>query len=550
MFTIDASTSSSDLLNLLLKNRQVKLADVNSFTHPPSPRQIDSKEFAINQNNLDKAKDRINTAIKNKENILIYGDYDVDGITSTAILWNVLNQKGAKVLPFVPDRHLDGYGVKAKSFFKFESKKKIKFDLLITVDNGIVAKKELDRIIKKGTDVIVVDHHVAGDKLPSSIIKIHSTKVAGAALSWLLAKEISKDADLGLAALGTVTDCLPLIGINRSLVYHGLRSLRSKPSPGIEKLIQISSANQELLSSTDLGFVLGPRINAVGRLSDPTDALRLLCSSSLNQASKFAKILDQHNRQRQSLQQKSIRLAKEQVDPKSSDKLLFIADKSFHPGIIGLVAGRLTEQHYLPSIIIAIDGPIAKGSCRSIKELDIVQSLRQLSDLFVDLGGHPGAAGFTIETKNIPQFKKKITKIINKELAKKELKPSTFIDAQMKLSAVTVENCKLIEKLQPYGMGNPEPLFLIKDVRVTDKRLLGSKKEHLKLKVDDPQTPIKENVITRFNNSFTIDIIAFRQGDSAKDLKVGDLITITARLNLNVWNGFTTPQLIVKEILS
>lgn len=547
MLIVDSSTSPSDLLNLLLKNRQVKSEDLDLFLNPPSPLKVPAKDFGIDQKNLDKAKDKIKNAIKNKKNILIYGDYDVDGITATAILWNSLKKIGAKVLPFVPDRHLDGYGIKAKSFFKFEKKIKAKFDLLITVDNGIVAKKELDKIIKAGTEIIVVDHHVAGEKLSKEIITIHSTKISGAALSWLLSKELNKEADLGLAALGTVADCLPLIGINRNLVHHGLKSLRSNPSPGIKKLINISSANQESLSSTDLGFILGPRINAVGRLSDPTDALRLLCSSSVNQASKFATILDQHNLKRRTLQQTSVRLAKKQVDPKSSDKLLFIADKSFHPGIIGLIAGRLTEQYYLPSIIIAIDGLLAKGSCRSIKELDMVKTLRELSDLFVDLGGHPGAAGFTIETKNIPELKKKLTKLINKKLSDKILKATTFIDAEMKLSAVTIKNCQLMKKLEPFGMGNPEPLFIFKDLRITDKRLLGSKKEHLKLKVDDPQTSKKENITTRFVPN--IDIIAFRQADSAQALKVGDLVSVTARLNLNIWNGYTTPQLIVKEIL-
>lgn len=549
MITIDNSTSPSDFLSLLLKNRQIKEVNIDSFIYPPSPLKLPSKDFDINQENLDKAKDRIKLAIKNKENILIYGDYDVDGITATAILWNALKQLEAKILPFIPDRHLDGYSIKAKSFFKFEKKNKINFDLLITVDNGIVAKKELDQILKAGTEIIVVDHHVAGDKLSKEIITIHSTKISGASLSWLLAKEINKNADLGLAALGTVTDCLPLKGINRGIVYHGLKSLRSNPSPGIEKLIYISSANQKSLSSTDLAFILGPRINAIGRLSDPTDALRLLCSTSLNQASKFAAILDQHNRQRQALQRTSVRIAKKQVDPKFSDKLLFIADKSFHPGIIGLIAGRLTEQYYLPSIIIAIDGSLAKGSCRSIKELNMVKTLREFSHLFVDLGGHPGAAGFTIKTKNIPQLKKKITKLINKNLSDKKLKADTFIDAQMKLSAVTVKNCQLMKKLEPFGMGNPEPLFILKDIRITDKRLLGSKKEHLKLKVDDPETTKKENITTHLNNSPNIDIIAFRQGDSGQDLKVGDLITVIACLNLNIWNGYTTPQLIVKEIL-
>lgn len=528
--TIDKNTSSADFLKLLLKNRHINSKDILNFFNPVHPKTLDVFEFGINQKHLNQTIDRIKEAIDKKQNILIYGDYDVDGITATAILWQVLYQHQAKVLPFVPDRECDGYGIKADSFFKFATKNNLKFDLLITVDNGIVASKELQKIIDSEVDVIVVDHHVSNLPLPKSVITVHSTKVSGSALSWIVAKEIDKNADLGLAAFGTITDCLPLNNINRNIVYHGLRSLRLNPNHGIKKLIQISGAKQESLSTYDLGFILGPRINAVGRLSNPTDALRLLCSSSSNQASKFTQILDKFNKDRQILQQESIDLAQQKVK-NNKDKLIFIADKSFHPGIIGLIAGRLTEKYYLPSIILNIGDGIAKGSCRSIKELNIIDSLRQVSDLFIDLGGHSGAAGFSIDPKNISKFKKSITQIINQKLDGLDLKPDIFIDAEMKLDAVTVKNCKLIQKLEPFGIENPQPLFLFKEVKITQKRLLGSNQEHLKLKLN------------------TIDAIAFKKGDLAKDLNVGDLVNITAHLNLNIWNGNTSPQLVVKDIL-
>ena len=208
-----------------------------------------------------------------------------------------------------------------------------------------------------------------------------------------------------------------------------------------------------------------------------------------------------------------------------------MSDESFLPGIIGLIAGRLTEKHYLPSIVISVADKVSKGSCRSIKELNIIETLREVSDLFIDLGGHSGAAGFSIATKNISKLKTQITKIINKKLEGRELKPEKLIDAEMKLNAVTLKNCRLVQKLQPFGIGNLEPLFLFKGLQITQKRLLGSKQEHLKL------------------NFSGLDAIAFKKGELDKDIKVGDIVDIIAKLNINTWGSSVSPQLIVNDIL-
>jgi len=540
MIIIDKNTSDKEFIDLLLHNRKITNDKKQEFLSPSSPQTFSPKDFGINLNDFKKAVDRINQAIIKKENILIYGDYDVDGITATAILWQVLYQKGANVFPFVPDRETDGYGIKANSFFRIQTNQKKSFDLLITVDNGIVAQNELEKIIESGTQVVVIDHHVANKPLPKNLYKVHSTLTSGSVLSWIVANQINPQADLGLAALGAVADCVSLNNINRNIVYHGLQSLRLNPNPGIKKLIQISGAKQDSLTTYDLGFVFGPRINAVGRLSNPTDALRLLCSQNSAQANKYVTVLNDYNKERQVIQQDSLVLAQEIIN--INNKILFAAESSFHPGIIGLIAGRLTEKYYLPSIIISLGELVSKGSCRSIKELNIIETLREFSDLFIDLGGHAGAAGFSIKTKNIPTLEAKITKFVNNKLAMVTLKPEKFIDAQMKLNAVTVKNCQLVKKLEPFGIDNPDPVFQFSDLRVTDIRLLGQNQEHLKLKVDDPSTPKNENII--------LDSIAFKKGDIGKNIKVGDTISFTAKLNLNLWNGKLSPQLIVNDILS
>jgi len=532
MLCIDHSTSETEILEILLKNRQIKSSDIDSFLKPTSPEKLESKDFGVAQKKLFQAVEVIQKYLDDKKNILIYGDYDVDGITATAILWQVLYKNGANVTPFVPDREVDGYGIKAKSFFRIQQEKNLHFDLLITVDNGIVAGKELLPILESGTQIVVIDHHVINNPLPKSILAVHSTQTSGSVLSWIVASQLDKTADLGLAALGAVADCMPLNTINRNIVFHGLQSLRLQPNHGIKKLIEVSGSKQDSLTTYDLGFILGPRINAVGRLSNPTDALRLLCSQTAQQASKFVAILDGYNKERQTLQQESLTLAEKNI--KTDDKLLFIADKSFHPGVIGLIAGRLTEKYYLPSIVISLDDKISKGSCRSIKELNIIETLREFSDLFVDLGGHAGAAGFSIKTRNIGIMKAQLTKFINQKLSGCELKPEKFIDAEMKLNAATVKNCRLIKKLEPFGVGNLDPVFLFKQVRVVEKRLLGANKDHLKLKVGDSM----------------VDTIAFKKGEYDSKIKVGDLIDFTANLSLNIWNGYTSPQLVVKDILS
>lgn len=529
--TIDRHTSQNDLLAILLKNRGLKTADVKDFFNPPHPKTLS----LVNQTLLNK----IRQTILDAENILIYGDYDVDGITSTTILFQAIQKIHPKVTAFIPHRQRDGYGFKYSSFTRFEAESNQSFDLLITVDNGIVASKDLDKVLKIGKKIIVIDHHVVSDALDPAIVTVHSTITSGSVLTWFVAVSLDSQADLGLAALGAVADCVPLQKLNRSIVYHGLQSLRLNPSLGIKKLIEISRAKQDSLSTYDLGYLIGPRINAVGRLSDPDDAFHLLSATSSSQASQYAKILDNYNQDRQSLQADHLLEAEKLIKP--GHKVIIIASKNFSPGIIGLVSGRLLEKYYLPTITISIEDGFAKGSCRSIPELNIIEKLRQLGPVFVDLGGHAGAAGFTIETKKILQFQKKFQKLIDDFFKNVDLEPSISADAVMKLNALTLKNCQLVQKLEPFGIGNEKPFFLFKDVRITAKSLLGQNGDHLKLTLDDPDTKFPENI--------KADALAWKKGELDKCLKVGDLVDIVASLDVNIWQNRSYPQLVVKEII-
>jgi single-stranded-DNA-specific exonuclease len=532
---INSQISTQDLVAQLLANRHISSDQVGQFLHPPTPQTI---PHALK---LKKAATLIKTLVKQGKNILIYGDYDVDGITATALLWQALSQLKANVTPYIPDRHLDGYGFKAKSFIRLQKEKGIIFNLLITADNGIVAQTEFQKLNQK-LQIIVVDHHLPSAEPLSVAAKVHSTKLSAAGLAWFLADNLTHNADLGLAALGTVADSMPLVGSNRSLVVHGLNSLRVNPNPGIKKLIETCRIKQDSLSTYDLGFIIGPRINAVGRLSNPMDALRLLCAPNSQTAAKYVDTLNTFNQDRQQLQTQMLEQAESSYDQQpGKDCLIFVSSPEFHQGIIGLIAGRLTEKYYLPSVVISqVDG-IAKGSCRSIPEVNIIDTLRRFDDLFEDLGGHAAAAGFSIKPQNIPKLQKKLTKYLNQQLQKVNLTPHLEIDAPMALSAVTVKNFRAIQTLEPFGLGNPKPLFLFSSVSVLSKRLVGTTGDHLKLKLDDPSTPNWENVGT--------DAIAFRQGSIESQIKPGQLVDVVASLDVNYWNGQNYPQLIVKDIV-
>lgn len=546
---IAQNTTPGELLGILLKNRQITQKNLDEFLHPVMPQPQSLADF-ISTNQLYKAAKRIQQAIDNQENILIYGDYDVDGISSTAVLYQSLLRAGAQVTPFIPNREQDGYGINSRSFFDLQDKNHTSYPLLITVDNGIVAAKEIAKITKKNTDVIIVDHHLPDKLKPPAFAVIHSLQFSGSLLAWILATQFDPQADLGLAILGLVSDCLSLTGLNRNFVIFGLKSLQQHPCLGIQHLIQVSGAKQSQLSVYDLGFLIGPRLNAIGRLSSPANALKLLTTTDPDEASKLAQSLDRYNQDRQSLQQESLDLAERQFNPSrdvaryvstNKNKLLFAAHQSFNQGIIGLIASNLTEKYYLPSVIISLSPEVSKGSCRSIKELNIIEALRQYSHLFLDLGGHAGAAGFSLKTKLVPKLEKSLKKFISQKLSRLDLSPSVEVEAEMKLSAAKTANFHAIQKLQPFGIGNPEPLFLFKNVTISQHRLVGSTGNHLKLRLDDPSTPRRENIPT--------EAIAFKKGQLDGQLRVGDRVDIIARLDLNTWNNTSTPQLIVKEII-
>ncbi|RLC35498.1 single-stranded-DNA-specific exonuclease RecJ [Candidatus Shapirobacteria bacterium] len=529
---IGVKTSQKEIWKILLKNRGIKEVDIKAFTKVAEADKLKIEDFGISKKSFEKSLARIEKAIKNKEKVLIYGDYDVDGITATAILWLVLKEKGVEVWPFIPDRQKDGYGLKYESFKRFEKEKNIKFDLLITVDNGIVAHRQIKKIKKEGTDIVIIDHHQKKKEKIKVEGIVHSTKTSASVLSWLMARQIDKKADLGLASLGAVADCVPLLGVNRRVVYWGLKYIKTKPNPGIKKLLAKAKVDLNKISSYHMSYIIGPRINAVGRLGDATDALRLLCSRDQISLDKYTTKLNQMNYERQKLQKGLIKNALIKAKD-NQDKVIIVIDEKYHLGIIGLIAGRLSQEYDLPTIVISKSKDISKASCRSIKELNIIKSLRQVEDLLVELGGHKGAAGFSIETKKIAKFEKKIKHIINQSLEKYEGEKRIEVEAEMDIEAIDLKMARLMEKLEPTGIDNPKPLFYLKEVELVAKRKIGKDGSHLKMILSKKM----------------VDGIAFSQAKIFEKIKTGNKLDMVASLDVNDWGGRQKVQLMIKEIV-
>jgi len=535
-----------EIINHILRRRGIE--DRRAFFDPPSPLKIDLAAAGISRKEAEKAKKRIYLAKERKEKILIYGDYDADGITATAILWETLWGQGFDVFPYIPQRE-EGYGLKKEVVAKIK-KKYPRLGLVITVDNGITAHKEIEGLKNQGIDVIVADHHVKEKTFPPAVAIVWSKKICGAAVSWFLAREFSSSAGekLSLAAIGTVADLMPLLGVNRALVKYGLRSLRRTRRVGILSLLQEAGLEKENLGSFHLGFVLGPRLNAMGRLAEAMDSLRLLCTTDGGRAQLLARRLGKVNRQRQDMAQKMFLQAQQEIIKTGQDKdnLLLVAADNFHPGLVGLVAGKLTEEFYRPAVVIAKgeDG-LSKASARSIEEFNIIRALRKQEKKLLAVGGHSRAAGFTLKTAQISSLQKELKKEADRQLKDKKLAARLTIDAAVRFSDLNLSLYEEIEKLAPFGLGNSCPIFATTGVIIEAIRRVGRDKNHLKLILDDPLTRKIEETPALFSSAHQ-EAIGFGQGERV--LKVGEKIDVAYSLLVNEWGGRRKLELKIEDI--
>lgn len=536
-----------DIVDILLKNRGLKTKkDIADFLTPPDAFALPAADVDIDKRSLTNALKRIQRAIVSKESVVVYADYDADGISAGAIMWETLYGLGARVMPYIPHRVEEGYGLSIKGLDAVAAQ----YDpsLVITVDHGITAKEKVAYAKKLGIDVIVTDHHVKPKQLPDCTI-VHTTKLSGAGVSWFVAKELLQGQALkekgltlatsellALAAIGTIADMVPLVGPNRSIVKHGLAAINKTHRVGLEALIADAGLEKGTVGTHEVSHMLAPRLNAMGRIEHALDALRLLCTKQKEKAVLLAQKLGLTNRERQQLTQETLAHASDLLKGEALRKLLFVVHESYNQGVIGLVAGKLVEEFYRPAIVVAKGEVYSKASARSINGFNIVEAIRSCSDILVDVGGHPMAAGFTVETKYLGELEKRLEELANKELTEEKLTRMLRVDAEVPLERVTPQLWQQLTRLEPYGFGNPEPVFVSRAVKVVDMRLVGADGKHLKLRIMNSESGIM------------VDAIGFGLGEFYDKLKSETLIDIAYTIDMNEWNGNKSLQLKLKDI--
>ena len=545
------------VIKILLGNREIKTKkEIGEFLDPKIE-TVTAKSVGIDDRNLKKAIARIKLAIKNKEQIVVFGDYDVDGICGTAILWETLNSLHAKVMPYIPHRIDEGYGLSETGIKNLELKIK-NCKLIITVDNGIVANKAVDFANEQSIDVIITDHHVpsnpsTGSGLPKALAIVHTTKLCGTGVAWLLAQQFIihnsefriNDKHLELVALATVADLVPLKWSNRTLLKFGLEELRKTKRVGLLELFKESGLEKESIGVYEIGHMIAPRLNAMGRLEYAMDSLRLICTNNQKRAENLARLLGSTNKERQDLTLQAVLHAKDYVVSQRAKlkSLLFIAHESYEQGVIGLVAGKMVEEFYRPSIVVSIGEKYSKASARSISGFNIIEFIREHSSYLVDAGGHPMAAGFTVETAKLLELQKTLEDraelLIDKDLLTRSLK----IDCELSLSFVDLNLYEALQKLGPFGMGNPEPTFISRSVVVEDVRLVGAEGKHLKFKFRIPASQRGEQ-----NSEFRIEGIGFGMGETSTKIHIGEKVDIVYTIDENEWNGEKRLQLKIKDL--
>ncbi len=523
-----------DIISILLSNRGLKTRkQQEEFLNPKPPDKLTAKEVGISLAQLKKAISRIKKAVKNNHKIIIYGDYDTDGVCATAILWEAIYKLGANVMPFIPKRK-EGYGMKVT---RLEQMAKEGVNLIITVDQGIVAIKQAQKAKDLGLDLIITDHHVPGSQKPESLAIVHTTKLSGSGVAWFLAKHLGDETGLDLATIGTVADVVPLIGPNRSLVKYGLESVKKTKRVGLLSLYEIAGISPQLIDTYEIGYFIGPRLNASGRMDDPLESLRLICTKDKNRAGDLAKKIEEKNRQRQALTEQFVAHARNlwlTSDGKSA--LIFLQDKSYEEGVIGLVARELMEEFYRPAVVLAPRENHWVASARSIEEFNIIEAIRTCADLLGPHGGHPRAAGFSIEESKIEILRQRLIELAENKLDKEKLKPTLKIDTELNLEDLNLTLYDQLVALAPFGEGNPQPVFASRKVRVVDAHLVGNGSQHLKLNLKSQISNVK------------FDAIAFNMGGLYNQLSPEKPVDIAYNLTVDEWNGRRRLELKLKDI--
>lgn len=530
------------LADILLARGLKTAQDVQLFLHPSWEHLHDP--FLLKDMRL--AVERIQKAIDNGEKIRIYGDYDADGVCSTTLLFQALQSLKAHVDYYIPDRFREGYGLHRHAL---QAAKEEGVQLVITVDTGITAVDEATYARELGLDLIITDHHEPPATLPDAFAVINPkqpqctypfSQLAGVGVAFKLVQALCEHTPkqwLDLVALGTIADLVPLIGENRLLATFGLEQMNRRQQYGLAALAEVAGIEGEI-SARDVGFLLGPRINASGRLQSATKAVSLLLAEEMETARQIADELNQINQERQRLVQEISEeaIAEVEANPEMHQQVIVVANEGWHEGVIGIVASRLVEQFYRPAIVLNIDPNtgMAKGSARSIEGFHMVEALRAAAEHLERFGGHTMAAGMTLPSEKIPALRQTLSAYAEQTLSEEDYRPISMVDAALSLRDVTPELVAQLERLAPFGVDNPPPLLLLRESAIGRIQVVGAYKDTLKLQLVQGQS--------------TLTAIGFQQGTLAEEITTGAHVQIVGELQVNEWNGRKQLQVLLHDM--
>ena len=496
-------------------------------------------------NDMEKAVERIEKAITNGEHILVFGDYDADGVSSTVVMVSALRQKGANVSFYIPNRFSEGYGPNEQAF---RLAKEQGVSLIITVDTGISALYEAKIAKQLGIDLIITDHHEPGPMLPEAYATIHPKispnypfkHLAGVGVAFKLAHALIGRVPyewLDVVAIGTIADLVPLQDENHLLARLGIEQLRQTDRLGLQALCKQCGVSHTAVTEDTIAFMIGPRINAAGRLDCADPAVQLLLTTDAHEAHMLAEQIDAMNRERQQLvndmTEEAIQLV-EQHDV--DDRVLVVAKEGWNVGVIGIVASRLVERFYRPTIILSVDREkgVAKGSARSIEGFDLFANLSECRDILPHFGGHPMAAGMTLSVHDIDELRRRLNEAAKQQLTAEHFVPVTHVDLRCSISDVSIELIEQMNRLAPFGMGNPKPRVLLENVQLDTLRKIGTDQNHLKLLLAE--------------NGKTLEAIGFGFGHVGDEIAPNVRLSVVGELAINEWNNFRKPQLMIQDV--
>ncbi|MFA5995002.1 MAG: single-stranded-DNA-specific exonuclease RecJ [Patescibacteria group bacterium] len=540
------------LVHVLAQRNIITEADIAAFLHPDYlQNQYDPFLFQ----DMPKVVQRILQARDQQQKVLVFGDYDADGVCAAVLLYSALKQIGITDLRiYLPHRDLEGYGLNEAAIKQFVQEQ---VQLIITVDCGISNLQEINLAKQHGIDVIITDHHVEPPQLPTSAYAIINPQIktdhypfaqlAGVGVAFKVVQALSKTLALGeafekwlldLVAISTVTDCMPLLNENRTLVKYGLIVLNKTKRLGLKSLLQTANLDKRTVTTTDIGYRIGPWINAAGRMDHANMAVALLLADNETDALKYAKQLQDTNNQRQQQTERMFNEAKQQLQTiLTSAPVLYAQQTNWPLGLVGLVAGKLVGEYNKPAFVLTRSKEHWSGSGRSVTGFNMIKLLQSLEELFVNYGGHAMACGFTLKPEiTIEQFCTRFNDLAKPILQQLDPTPTLTVAAKLNIKELNWDLINQLEQLQPYGEGNPEPCFLIEQAIIKDLQCVGTKQQHVKLWLAD-----------ELGNN--IKAIAFNQGEQMVDAKLNDKINIISRLGVNRWNGNQEIQITVQHIL-